>query len=125
MPDHFHAIIEINEETLTKKNVVGADLRVCPVEPDLRVCPTINIIQGKHIGSPLQRIVQWFKTMITNEYIRRAKKDNWPSFIGKLWQRNYYEHIIRNEYDMTRIREYIQNNPLKWELDKENPDNLR
>jgi len=40
---------------------------------------------------------------------------------GKLWQRNYYEHVIRNEDELNKIREYIQNNPLKWDLDKENP----
>jgi putative transposase len=40
---------------------------------------------------------------------------------GKFWQDNYYEHIIRNEVEMDRIRQYIANNPLQWELDKENP----
>ena len=38
-----------------------------------------------------------------------------------LWQRNYYEHVIRNENELYRITEYIQNNPLKWDLDRENP----
>lgn len=37
-----------------------------------------------------------------------------------VWQRNYYEHVIRNEHDLIRIREYIQNNPLKWTIDPEN-----
>jgi REP element-mobilizing transposase RayT len=37
------------------------------------------------------------------------------------WQRNYYEHIIRNDTDLTRIRTYIANNPLRWSLDEENP----
>jgi len=37
------------------------------------------------------------------------------------WQRNYYEHVIRNEEELQRIREYIQTNPLRWELDQENP----
>ncbi len=37
-----------------------------------------------------------------------------------IWQRNYYEHIIRNEDDLNEIREYNMNNPLRWELDKEN-----
>jgi len=41
----------------------------------------------------------------------------------KLWQRNYYKHIIRNENDYNRIYEYIQNNPLKWELDSLHPSN--
>ena len=37
-----------------------------------------------------------------------------------VWQRNYYEHIIRGEDDMNRIREYIIGNPLRWQLDREN-----
>jgi len=39
-----------------------------------------------------------------------------------LWQKNYYEHIIRNVDKLNKIREYIQNNPLKWHLDRENPE---
>jgi hypothetical protein len=40
---------------------------------------------------------------------------------GPLWQRNYYEHIIRDNEELNRIREYITHNPLRWELDRENP----
>jgi len=39
-----------------------------------------------------------------------------------VWQRNYWEHIIRDEHDLNRIQEYIVNNPLQWELDNENPN---
>ncbi|MDI9355964.1 MAG: hypothetical protein QM536_02935, partial [Chitinophagaceae bacterium] len=67
---------------------------------------------GEHIGSPLHRVVQWLKTMTTNEYIRGVKTLGWQPFNGKLWQRNYWEHIIRNENDYLRIAEYIINNPL-------------
>jgi hypothetical protein len=77
---------------------------------------------GEHTGSPLQRVVQWFKTMTTNAYIRGVKENQWPPFPGKLWQRNYYEHIIRNEKELMRTREYIENNPPKWESDRENPN---
>ncbi|HUW18814.1 MAG TPA: hypothetical protein VMW16_05890, partial [Sedimentisphaerales bacterium] len=42
-------------------------------------------------------IVNWFKTMTTNQYIRGVKRNRWSPFAGKLWQRNYYERIIRNE----------------------------
>ena len=66
-------------------------------------------------------IVHLFKTMTTKRYIDGVKNDNWPSFPGKLWQRNYYEHIIRNGDEINRIREYIRDNPLKWETDRENP----
>lgn len=41
-----------------------------------------------------------------------------------VWHRNYYEHVIRNENDLDEIREYIVNNPLKWDLDTENPNNV-
>lgn len=107
MPNHFHGIIII----------VGADLCVCPENDDIE--------KGEHAGSPLPRIVQWFKTMTTNEYIRNVKQNNWPPFNGKLWQRNYYDHVMRNEDELNRIREYIINNPLKWTEDENNPANIK
>lgn len=73
---------------------------------------------GDHIGSPLRDIIGWFKTMSTNEYIAGVKDGRFMPFKGRLWQRNYYEHIIRNYDDYINIAEYIQNNPLKWEEDK-------
>ena len=56
--------------------------------------------------------------MTTNEYIRGVKNMGWERFDGKLWQRNYYEHIIRDEKSYTAISEYIINNPAKWIDDK-------
>jgi putative transposase len=102
MPNHFHAIIIISG------NPVWADPRV---RPD---------IMGDHVGSPrldrpsLSRIVQWFKTMTTNEYIRGVKNLGWDRFDGKLWQRDYYEHIIRDEKAYLAISNYIINNPANW-----------
>lgn len=114
MPNHFHGIIFIME-------TVGADLRVCP--DDERVCPD-DEEKGEHVGSPqqipLSRIIQWFKTMTTNEYIRGVNQLNWKPFVGKLWQRNYYEHIVRNEKDLQRIADYIVANPSRWDEDDNN-----
>ena len=107
MPNHFHVIIA---NAVDDVGDVGADLRVCPIDNKYN--------QGEHTGSPLHRVVQWFKTMTTNEYIRGIKMLSWKSFDGKLWQRNYYEHIIRNEQSYLQIAEYIQNNPAKWTEDK-------
>ena len=76
--------------------------------------------EGAHIGAPLHRIVQWFKTMTTNAYIRGVKQSNWPPFPGRLWQRNYYERIIRDEAELNAARKYIAENPMKWVEDKEN-----
>ena len=119
MPNHFHGIVAIAGVT------VGADLGVGPVaginNPGAHTgAPRRNM--GAHTGAPLHTVVQWFKTMTTNEYMCRVKTSDWPAFAGRLWQRNYYEHVIRNDKELSRIREYIVNNPGQWELDRENPD---
>jgi putative transposase len=59
--------------------------------------------------------------MTTNEYIRGVKTASWPAFNGRLWQRNYYEHVIRDDQSLNRIRHYIVDNPARWEFDRENP----
>jgi len=41
-----------------------------------------------------------------------------------VWQRNYWEHVVRNEESMRRIREYIMSNPQRWHLDRQNPDRI-
>lgn len=113
MPNHFHCIIE-NVGT-----VVGTDLRVCPNnESDKSDTFGEQNTLGEHVGSPLHRVVQWFKTMTTNHYIRGVKQHNWKQFNGKSWQRNYWEHIIRNENDYQRIAQYIIYNPKNWDNDK-------
>ena len=137
MPNHFHGIIVIVEDKGSKEGEhvgspqLGAPQPGAPrsVGADLRVGPD----QGEHIGSPqpgapqqrrhapLSQIIQWFKTMTTNEYIRGVKQCGWPQFRGKLWQRNYYERIIRDESELALIRKYIAENPVKWALDQENP----
>ena len=55
-----------------------------------------------------------FKSITTVEYIRGVKNLEWQPFIGKLWQRNYYEYIIRNQQSYETISNYIINNPAKW-----------
>jgi len=118
MPNHLHGIIMICKP---QDKTVGTDLRVCP-----EIGEYIN--RSEHTGSPLRmkkntisHMVQWFKTMTTNEYIRHVRNDGWKPFKGKLWQRNFHERVIRNEDELNRIREYILNNPLKWHLDRDNP----
>ncbi len=56
--------------------------------------------------------------MTTNEYIRDVKNKNWPRFDKRLWQLRYWDHIIRNQNDHTRISNYIINNPANWDGDK-------
>ena len=76
---------------------------------------------GTTVGS-IGRIIQAFKSLATNEYARGVKDSGWQPFPDKLWQRNYYEHVIRNDDELARVRQYIVDNPLQWELNRENPE---
>ena len=92
MPNHFHCIIHID-------NPVGADLCVRPDTPSV---------------ASLSKVVQWLKTMTTNEFYREIKLKHCASVKDKLWQRNYYEHIIRNAREYDEICNYIRTNPNRW-----------
>ena len=85
----------------------------------LSISPQIH--EGEHKGFPLRNpnpflsvIIQWFKTMTTNDYINNVKTNGWKRFEGELWQRSYYEHIIRNRNELYQVRKYITNNPIYW-----------
>ena len=66
-------------------------------------------------------MIAWFKSMTTNDYIRGVKTGGWRPFEHRLWQRTYYEHIVRGESDLESVRNYIMANPDKWPSDPENP----
>ncbi len=76
------------------------------------------INKGEHTGSPLPEMIKWFKTMTTNEYIRMVKENILPSFDKRIWQRNYYEKIIKDDKIYFETINYIRNNPMKWENDE-------
>ncbi len=97
MPNHFHGIVWILDHVGAP--LVGAQITRAGTRP----APTLGEIVGG------------FKSITTVEYIRSAVGNPW-----KLWQRNYYEHIIRNENELFAMRKYIIENPLKWRLDSEN-----
>ena len=61
------------------------------------------------------------KTLTTKRYTEGVKQHGWAAYPGRLWQRNYYEHIIRDEAALNRIRKYIADNPARWAEDDENP----
>jgi len=61
--------------------------------------------------------------MTTKRYTDGVKQNGWPAFPGKLWQRNYYERVIRSDDELSAIREYITHNPQQWPMDTNNPNN--
>ena len=66
-------------------------------------------------------IVGAFKSLTTDLYIRGVRQSGWPGFRRRLWQRNYYEHIIRSDESLNWTRQYILDNPANWDTDEENP----
>jgi len=110
MPNHIHFIIEI----------VGVPL-VGTLDMQTKI---INNIQSKRATTrdapTVGDVIGVFKSKTTNQYIKMVKNNTLPPFNKRIWQRNYYEHIIRDENDYTRIAEYIINNRLSWELDRLN-----
>jgi REP element-mobilizing transposase RayT len=117
MPNHIHGIIIL----------VGAGPCACPdagqpiVGAGPRACPDAGQPQGVARTLGLPDVVHRFKTMTTKRYTDGVKRFGWLPFRGRLWQRNYYEHIIRNEESLYRIREYILTNPMRWMMDCQNP----
>ncbi|WP_207645811.1 transposase [Geosporobacter ferrireducens] len=91
MPNHLHAILMIQR---------------------------IRTAQGPFPTMQLSDYIHRFKVLTTKLYIEGVRKDSYPPFDKKVWQKSYHDHIIRNEVEYRKIWEYIAINPLKWELDK-------
>ena len=66
-------------------------------------------------------VVGAYKSLTTVEYTRGVRAMDWPPFRRRLWQRNYYERIVRDDESRDRIRQYILDNPAQWGSDRENP----
>ena len=101
MPNHLHGIIFISPD-----NIISTDCR-----GGSRTAPT-----GESKIKPLGRLIGAFKTISTKQ-INFTRKTSGAPF----WQRNFYEHVIRDDHSLNRIREYIVTNPWQWDLDRENP----
>ena len=106
-------------------DLVGAGPRACP-----STAPHASQSVHSKTGQPqgvdptqahfsLPEIVHRLKSLTTHRYIDGVKNNNWPRFDTRLWQRNYYEHIIRNEKDFLAVNDYILANPMNWEKDEE------
>jgi putative transposase len=102
MPNHMHVIIVIIDDG----------------RGTLQRAPTV-VQFGKPVSNSIPTIIRLFKSTTTKQ-VNQIR--NTPTF--PVWQRNYYEHVIRNEDKLNKIRQYIQNNSLSWHLDRENPERV-
>ena len=93
MPNHFHGIINIIQQSN-----VGAGLKPAPT------------------NHALSEIVRALKTFSSRQINQLRNSPGAP-----VWQRNYFERVIRNERELMKMREYIRNNPHLWDTDDENP----
>ena len=99
MPNHVHGIIVLNDDG----------------RGTARRAPTREQF-GKPVAHSVPTIIRSFKSAVT-KYINEIQHvPNAP-----IWQRNYYEHIIRDENEFNRVRQYIIDNPAQWENDRNNP----
>jgi len=115
MPNHIHGIVYIPDS--------GKAYR----KTEKTAKNNNNQISGKNIGKKgilkgpkpksIGSLVGGFKSAVTTRINKLQKTTGF-----KVWQRNYYEHIIRDMDDLYNIREYIHNNPGQWQFDRENPE---
>ncbi|MYC20256.1 MAG: transposase [Caldilineaceae bacterium SB0662_bin_25] len=96
MPNHVHGVVFLRQMAQATDASTGETARDVPKLGD---------------------VVREFKSLTTVEYGKGVRGLGWE----RLWQRNYYERVIRNESELRAVREYIVNNPRNWELDRENP----
>jgi REP element-mobilizing transposase RayT len=109
MPNHMHGIVIINN--------VGAGFKPALIDSN-KTYQTAEIRAGYKPAPTLKQhglpeIIRAFKTFSSRQINQIRNSSGIP-----VWQRNYYEHIIRSEPEMHKIREYIVNNPLNWETDE-------
>lgn len=106
MPNHLHGILMVN-------NSVGAN-NYSPLQ-----IPVTMTVQTPRRASGTSRtigsIIRGFKIGVTKWFRQKTGMHN-------VWQRNYYEHIIRDEKELNHVRKYILDNPLQWQFDRNNPN---
>ena len=116
--DHTDKTIANTDKTVahTDKTVANTDKTID--HTDKTIANTDKTVD--HTDKTVGDMVGAFESITTVEYIRCVKNNHWQPFDGKLWQRNFWEHIIRNENEYRRITQYILENPRKWAMDKLN-----
>jgi len=120
MPNHLHGILEIIDVGARRGLAPHAHARADNAEMRAthRVAPTAGARSRPHGPAPgsIGTILGQIKSLTKKAINKTRGTPGRP-----VWQPNYHEHVIRNEKELQRVREYICNNPLRWPSDRENP----
>ena len=111
MPNHMHGIIKLNETPVASGFTPDQGNQSNHIDRPIQIEPQSTIHNPK-----ISDIVGAYKSLVSNYCLEIYKFRH--QMMGKLWQRNYYEHIIRNDKAHKNISNYIVNNSQKWEEDK-------
>jgi REP element-mobilizing transposase RayT len=104
MPNHLHGIVVLGAETQEgAETAATGEACLAPTRGGLRL-PSLGVVVGG------------FKSAAASEVNRLRGTPG-----GRVWQRDFYDHIIRGEQSLERVRQYILDNPLRWAIDRENP----
>ncbi len=119
MPNHFHAIVHILGDDVTHGRGEASPPSLYRARADGDASP-LQIGANARGAAPrsLGAIIQNFKSVSARKMNQAVCASSSP-----VWQRNYYEHIVRNDRELNAIRKYIEDNPMRWALDRDNPAN--
>ena len=113
MPNHVHGILYLDQAPPGD----GQE----PYEGTSNVDERADPAERPTLGDIIRRL----KTWTTRQYSDGVRDGRWPSFERWVWQRNYYDSVIRSSEGLLRVRAYIRMNPRNWEEDGEHPDRFR
>ena len=105
MPNHIHTILIMNADAINRATT-----------QDIHNIGGVAGALNPMLNTNISRIIRWYKGRVTYE-VRKLNS-------GFSWQKNYHDHIIRDEKGYQKNYDYVNNNPLKWSLDKFNPDKI-
>jgi len=111
MPNHLHGLVVFRDRDL------AAQTGQKGIAPTAERPSTVPFAKGDEVRKPLGRLIGAFKTVSAR---RIAALPGVRS--GTVWQRGYYEHVVRNVEELDRTRQYIITNPAQWAFDRENPE---
>ena len=125
MPDHLHGILVLKEKVSSSETHDTYRRGEPCVRPNTTPCKNASYPENLSCGTKdrsLGRIIQAFKSISARAYILGIREQKWTPVNSRLWQRGYYDHVVRNADQLSRIREYIVNNPARWYFDRANPE---